>query len=242
MKPAASDPHCTRNTILQPGRARRSRPFRATFLPGIRRPFLRVIRGMKTRFLCALLTLLALSGFPAAGTARQDDAANRTPYRQLTWADFKVDDAIAGMSAQTQTFLSFRYSSQARRVHSSLYEATTGDVTFEGGFDRAKSWRRSRIPADNVSLLVHEQGHLDINQIHLRRLKALPVAAFPRGSGVTPRAALDDLNKKMKTFHENGVREMQEEQRRYDEETNHGVKRDIQRQWTQRLRRELDAS
>jgi hypothetical protein len=164
---------------------------------------------------------------------------SRFSYRQLRWSDFKVDDNAPGMSAQTQTFIKFRYSSTARRV-GLTYDARVSEVVFEGGFDRAKSWRRSTVPSDDICLLAHEQGHIDINEIHLRRLKALAPSSFPTGSGASAREALADLGVKVKAIYDAEVVAMQEEQKRYDQETRHGTIRPAQKLWALRLKQALE--
>ena len=198
---------------------------------------------MKSRFIPVLLAaLFTLSVAPAgaqSGTQVGSDKSSRFSYRPLTWDDFKVDDDAPGLAAQTQTFITFRYSSRARRNGFS-FQANVTEVTFEGGFDKEKSWRRSRIQTDNIPLLVHEQGHLDINEIHLRRLKALLLSSFPQGTGTSARAALSDLSAKMKDLYESATRAMEAEQKRYDAETSNGTRRDIQREWTQRLKKDLE--
>jgi hypothetical protein len=179
------------------------------------------------------------NGAVAAGARRND----RIPYKQLDWSDFRVDDAAPGLSAQTQTFLSYRYTVRAERPAQAVtFSATVARIAFTGGFDRARSWRRSHVADDNQTLLEHEQGHLDINELKLRQLKNLTDAEFPVGKGKTAKAAIADLDARLTKLYRWHLDDLEKTQTRYDKETNYGTRLAIQGDWTLRLRRAIVAT
>ena len=124
-----------------------------------------------TTFVAAALSLLALSvGEPSAHAGRANPReAERISYRQLTWADFHVNNKAPGKSAQTLTFLSYQYTARAEGIPGT-FTARAVETTFHCGFDRSKSWRRSTVSLDNRLLLIHEQGHFDITELKRRQL------------------------------------------------------------------------
>ncbi|GAB4466174.1 MAG: hypothetical protein OHK0029_37300 [Armatimonadaceae bacterium] len=164
----------------------------------------------------------------------------RVPHKKLTWSDFRVDDDAEGLSAQTQTFVTYTYTGRAvRRAGETRFTATVAKIRFDGGFDRNNSWRRSEVRADDLLLLEHEQGHLDLNEIKVRQLRAIPLTELPAGSGATSREALADLEKKLRTWSQWHLDDLEKTQKQYDEETQFGTKREVQRQWTTRLQNTL---
>jgi hypothetical protein len=189
-----------------------------------------------TSVAAALALLVLLVGGPSTYAGPENPReAERIPYRQLTWADFRVNDAAPGKSAQTLTFLSYQYTARAEGIPGA-FTAKVAETIFNGGFDRSKSWRRSSVSLDNRLLLIHEQGHFDITELKRRQLQQLPLDELPEGAGPTPKAALDDLDQKMRAFYRWHVADMEQIQRRYDRETEHGIQRDLQAQWNTRLR------
>jgi hypothetical protein len=168
-----------------------------------------------------------------AETKNRDN--ERFSYRRLTWADFRVDDKSPGKSAQTQAFLSYQYSARAEGVPST-FQARVTSITFAGGFDRTKSWRRSSVSTNNRLLLEHEQGHLDLTELKRRELMQLPLTDLPIGEGSTPRSALTDLDTKMRAFYKWHMKDLEQTQRRYDRETEHGTIRPVQERWNTQVR------
>jgi hypothetical protein len=188
----------------------------------------------------AALSLFALPSAAPPSFARQDHSvgADRIPYRRLTWADFRVNDKAPGKSAQTQAFLSYQYTARSEGVPGAFY-AHVAEITYNCGFDRTKSWRRSSVSLNNRLLLEHEQGHLDLTELKRRQLQLLTSEELPQGEGATARAALTDLDRKMREFYKWHVEDMERIQRRYDRETEHGVQREMQAQWNLRVRTAL---
>lgn len=181
-----------------------------------------------------LVASLTVCSCAAAAPEMLPPRFDRVLYRTLSWADYRVDDKAPGMSAQTQTYIGYRYKARASAKGATAVAVVT-NVQFYGGVDRAKSWRRSTVKPDDFLLLQHEQGHLDINEVKVRQLQTLSAADMPIGSGKTPKEALAHLDKQMIRIYKTHVSEMQAMQRRYDTETAHGTQRDVQGEWTGRL-------
>ncbi len=194
-----------------------------------------------------LACIAAIACFVTATSAQSDGVKNvvikrdRVPHRHLSWSDFRVDDKAPGLSAQTQTFLSYKYTASAlSSVLGDVYSASIARIVFTGGFDRGRSWRRSSVQVDNLLLLEHEQGHLDLNELKLRQLRAMEPEDFPTGEGKTAKSALDDLDNKLRTIYKWHLDDLEKTQKRYDLETRYGTNRIVQTQWTERLRKALE--
>jgi hypothetical protein len=168
-------------------------------------------------------------------TAKDSDLIS---YRRLTWDDFRVDDKAPGMAAQTHTFITFSFRSRIAG-HDGAFTASATDLTFVGGFDRKRSWRRSSVSEQNEQLLAHEQGHFDLEELKLRQFRRWKVQDLPQGHGTTSDLAYDDLKKRLQALYHTEVDDLEKMQRQYDEETNHGTRREIQEQWTQRINHAL---
>src|SRR5213078_1603335 len=93
------------------------------------------------------------------------------PYRQLTWNDFPISDGRDPLeAAHTQGRITYQYRSQVMGGGGS-YTALVTALAFDSGFDPSGSWRRTQLVVDPDTLLKHEQGHLDINEIHAAALR-----------------------------------------------------------------------
>jgi hypothetical protein len=186
------------------------------------------------------LVLMAALPCPARDAGTSSGRDTHVPYRQLAWSDFRTDDASPGFSAQTETFLTYRYTARAAG-RPGRFEAMVVRITFSGGFDRARSWRRSNITPDDTRLLEHEQGHLDINELKARQLRTLRPTDLPVGQGKTRIEALKDLYARLAAFQRRQTRDVDGVQKGYDAETRFGTDGDVQARWTERLRRALRA-
>jgi hypothetical protein len=206
--------------------------------------FFRTIQTMKVPLrvlLWFLLVLLLMSTTGAKGNRDNPPIGkDRIPYKRLTWNDFRVNDTAKGLSAQTQTFLEYRYSARAVRTpYTKEFIATITRIEFHGGFDRSQSWRRSTVKLDNTLLLGHEQGHLDINELKLRQLRSLALETLPSGKAFSAKAALADLDRKLKKTFQWHLDDLARTQKRYDEETAFGTITELQEQWATNLQNAL---
>jgi hypothetical protein len=204
--------------------------------------FLRTIALMPMRlFWFACIATIAC--FVTATSAQSEGGLNgdRVPHRRLSWTDFRVDDKAPGLSAQTQTFLSYKYTAKAiASVLGDQHTASIANIEFSGGFDRSRSWRRSSVQVDNGLLLEHEQGHLDLNELKLRQLRAMELDEMPIGQGKTAKLALEDLDAKLRGVYKWHLDDLEKTQKRYDRETRYGTYRLVQAEWTERLRKALE--
>lgn len=161
------------------------------------------------------------------------------PWQPLTWDDFRVNDAQNGLSAETVSFLRFRYATHVEKAKDSDdYTATITQITFSGGFDKTKSWRRSNIK-NNPALLAHEQGHLDLNEIKRRQLQTSPLSSFPVGRGATMNDALADLSAHLGEWFRGEVFSLRTRQIQYDTETNFGTGKKGQKIWSEQIANEV---
>lgn len=193
-----------------------------------------------------ILAVMALAAFAAA--ARDDfssqawkDEISRgfLPYRKLTFQDFPVFDNTTSRHAMfTQGFLHYSFNAKWRETGSGA-TATVTDLSVRSGFDRNKSWRRGFAKEDALTM-EHEQGHLDINELHadeMRHLDKLPV-----GKGIDYQEAMENLRQQIKTIAERITKEGADEQLRYDNETNHGQDYLKQKQWTEAIQRRRETA
>jgi hypothetical protein len=201
---------------------------------------------MKPRLIVPLFAVLSLFALPSAAPSPRVGpetgvSNDRIAYRRLTWGDFRVNDKAPGKSAQTQTFLSYQYTARSEGLPGA-FNARVAEITFNCGFDRGKSWRRSTVSPNNRLLLEHEQGHLDITELKKRQLQLLLPEELPQAEGPNPKVALAELDRKMREFYRWHVEDMERIQRRYDRETEHGVQREAQAHWNLRLRMALEVA
>jgi hypothetical protein len=148
--------------------------------------------------------------------AEKDETAVSLPWlqdRKLGWDDFlgqpqRHSDAVAS----TSTSLGVSY----RIEDNQLVYTITCD------FSKLKSWGLLRTDY----ILAHEQGHFDITELYARRLhEALQQYSFNR------RTYKQDIN----AIYQKVVREKEEMQHAYDEESDHSRKRKLQYEWERKI-------
>lgn len=137
------------------------------------------------------------------------------PYHRLVRADFRIDDrAHPKFAMYTFAFFHFNYRYEFSEENGQVVARVTG-WRVRSGFDRNKSWRKSWYKTVE-RLLPHEQGHLDINELHSRRFAHMDLDKLPVGNGTDASAAADDLKVKLKTLSTKVSKEDQTEQDAYD--------------------------
>lgn len=119
----------------------------------------------------------------------------------------------------------------------SWWRSAQGNI-WEGAGERTSGVNRTHVEARrsvvqrDMQLLEHEQLHFDLTELAVRRIrerfdKLKDACGEPGGTeGLQPAIAQID-------------RELQEEQSRYDRETNHGTNPVAQDQWKRRIRQQL---
>jgi Bacterial protein of unknown function (DUF922) len=173
----------------------------------------------------------------APGRAPAQRRGPLVPYRPLTWDDFRISDSgDPSVQAHTQGRITYQYRSQVMGRGGS-YTAVITALAFDSGFDPAGSWRKSQLASDPAELLKHEQGHLDINEIHAAALRSMKPKQLPIGRGPSPNAAVRDLGDNLQTLFDARIAAAQKEQELYDKETDHGRNSDKQKEWNEKLAR-----
>jgi Bacterial protein of unknown function (DUF922) len=172
----------------------------------------------------------------------EEEIANgHYPYHRLTPADFPINDAVyQQFGMHTEGFFQIHYHDHWTEIGGRAI-ALIIDWKVWSGFDRTKSSRRSWYQ-HTAETLTHEQGHLDINELHSKRLADTPLDKLPVGQGTTGPEAEADLARKMKALGERVVAEMHAEQERYDAETNHGKNAEKQRVWSAAIQTRLQSA
>ena len=111
---------------------------------------------------------------------RKEISQGYLPYQRLLRSDFPiVNEANSKWAMYTTGFFhnNYRYKCQGEdRVVARITEWKV-----RSGFNRNKSWRKSWFK-DVERLLPHEQGHLDINELHSRRLARIGLDQLPTGT------------------------------------------------------------
>ena len=143
---------------------------------------------------------------------------------QLTWADFQgKPDTTLPWFAMTAT--SMEMSSDTMFPDAVVLKVVTR-------FEPWDSWVVTGW--DTPELLEHERWHFNIAELHARRLRL----AIAKHSAVS----IDDLERTLTALYEKAATERDAMQAVYDQETKHGIDRDAQRRWQDRILRELNAT
>jgi predicted secreted Zn-dependent protease len=144
------------------------------------------------------------------------------PYHQLVRADFPVTDrAFPRYAMYTSGFFHYNY-----RYHWATQEGRTivhiTEWSVRSGFNRNRSWRKNWSKTV-AKLLPHEQGHLDINELHVREVASMELVMLPVGEGENAEEAVKDLKVKLKALATKVSKDDQTEQDAYDAKTAHGT-------------------
>jgi hypothetical protein len=172
---------------------------------------------------------------------RKEIARGFLPYHRLTRDDFPIDDKTHPKYVMyTSGFFHYNYDSECTKEGDHLTARITG-WHVRSGFNRNKSSRKSWLK-DAERLVNHEQGHLDINELHSRRFAHMKLDELPVGEGQTTKEALDDLRSKIRNLSDNISKENQVEQDTYDTETSHSKNRQQQLIATAAIQKRLEAA
>ena len=173
----------------------------------------------------------------------QEIAQGLNAYRKLNWNDFQIRSSASGeRKAYTGAYIQYSYNNNYGSTNGSYWSKVTS-VTVRSGIDLNRTWRWSGLTAaDMAKLLPHEQGHLDINEIEARRLRAIPLSGWPAGTGTTRSAAEADLRRKLQAIFDQAIQRVQSRNRQYDQETRHGIVQEEQERWNKILASGLRAA
>jgi Bacterial protein of unknown function (DUF922) len=160
------------------------------------------------------------------------------PYHRLVRGDFPIDDkAHSRFAMYTSGFYHYNYTYDCTGEQGHVIARITG-WKVRSGFNRNKSSRKSWFKFVE-RLLPHEQGHLDLNELHGRQLARMDPARLPTGAGETKAEAIKDLQRKLKTLSDKTSKDGQAEQDAYDAETAHGTNKPRQLTATAAIQKRL---
>ena len=163
------------------------------------------------------------------------DHATETTYRTVTWDDFQGKGRRPSAFNRWQTG-SFAHIATTVRLNKYQVEEwqVDGEWRARAGGIRPyavmnKDFSAVRHGSRDPSTLAHEQLHFDITELVARRL-AVEMAAI-EGRGDLRQDARADLERQIRQRFDEGMREFSELQERYDEETEHGMRKKAQKKW-----------
>lgn len=137
----------------------------------------------------------------------------------LTWNDFKGKaPKRSAYSAKTNSGYTF----SMELVEDSFL------ITLPCFFYPKTSWVKKK--DKNAELLQHEQGHFDLTELHCRKMRA----AIQQGN-----FKLKTISKDIQKIITRENKLLVKEQGRYDEETNHSIVAEKQKQWNKYLEKNL---
>jgi hypothetical protein len=169
---------------------------------------------MIAKWMALLLLPLLLPARP-----QKEEEIPWSAARRLEWSDFKGEpDGNDTNAALTSSKIVFGYNYNSRDGFSWHIACL---------FNKNRSW----VKIKNDFILAHEQGHFDITEIYARRLqKQLKQYSFNK----------DKAQKEVPAIYQSIMKEQSETQNRYDNETDHSRKKEIQLAWLERIKKELN--
>lgn len=136
-----------------------------------------------------------------------------SPARRLNWEDFKAaPDAASSNAALTSSSINVEFG----------YDDEELQYTINCRFDKTKSWVKVR----TSDILLHEQGHFDIAELHARKLnQAL------KGYRFNAKTVSNDVNR----IYDSVMVLHHAAQSEYDKETDFSRKKEKQLIWQKRI-------
>lgn len=185
--------------------------------------------------------------FPVPGEASERllgapsyDHATETTYRRVTWDDFSGRGVSAPPGWNRWSKGSFAHIAtriELGKVEFENRQEADGWIVSAPGIRpyalMNKDFSAVKHGARNAYTLAHEQLHFDIAETVARRLSV--ELARLEGRGSTVAAAQGDLVRQLEERFAAGLEAFADLQRRYDEETAHGVKKKKQKQWAEKV-------
>lgn len=142
--------------------------------------------------------------------------------RPLKWSDFKGEvESESSFAAVSYTEIWYTYEWYE------IYGSVQVETEVHSYFNHQKSW--CSLADTSVELLIHEQGHFDINEIHARELrKAFAEFDFSY-----------DVEEEIELIFESIMEERQLMQDQYDRETDHYFNVEKQLEWNRFIEKRL---
>lgn len=153
------------------------------------------------------------------------DAVLWQEERKLTWDDFQGEpDEESKHDAWTVSgFTQLEWECDEQ-----------GQFTFKGAqayFDQSESWVKPDKKSDD--LLQHEQGHFDITELYARKLRQ------ELRKIKCDHKTQEEIQKEVDAAYEKIEKEWDAEQEKYDDETDHGRNKDKQKEWNEKIKKQL---
>jgi len=166
-------------------------------------------------------------GTPVEADYRAGDFADTLQWastKKLAWSDFKADAPRSRFAAYTFTVITMDYSI------TSSGKSLKANFSITSAFNRQKSWVKNSPESKSDAILRHEQLHFDIAELSARKLrKKLSELKLTR----------ERYAKQIQTAYDEVIGAGEAMQKAYDEETAHGLLRDEQERWSEKVRNEL---
>lgn len=160
------------------------------------------------KILAFLLLALPIMSVNKVGDSGESEIRWRQGLR-LEWRDFKGKaERLSPMDALTESGISFSWSCDRNGFSTEIYAL----------FVPNGSWVKDPTP----TLLMHEQAHFDITEIHARKLRKF-FREHPNPCRLG-KSGIDQASKKI-------IKESYDLQNVYDDATNHGENRRMQKEW-----------
>ncbi|WP_179319422.1 DUF922 domain-containing protein [Winogradskyella helgolandensis] len=166
--------------------------------------------------------LIILTLFFLGSTFNEDESVTWSEAK-LTWVDFKgAPDSESDAVALTASGITFGYS-----VKTSGERIVDFSTTVEAHFYPNKSWYLK--DKANAHILAHEQLHFDITELYARQFRAQ----------IKKLKVNQNVKEQMNRLHATINEAVNDTQRRYDEETDHSMNREMQKEWRITIQKEL---
>lgn len=146
------------------------------------------------------------------------------PYHRVTRSDFPVNDKMYAekFAMTTYSFLYPQYDYDCKQSGDKFIARITAWKVMSGIY-RPGSNRKSWFTDQEIELMLpHEQVHLDINEIHGKRLENMGLDKLPIGEGRSADTAIDNLQSNVRAMLEKTSTENRAEQAAYDAKTSNG--------------------
>lgn len=171
---------------------------------------------MKIVISVILLTLVHVKAFT------QRDLIKWNNNVKITWSDFKGKaDVRSAFGAMSAVGIYYKYNSASKGKRYIIR------FTIYSGFDKTKSWRRTRLLT--MQMLKHEQLHFDIAELVSR--------AFKNEAEHT--VYTENYKNEISRIFNRYTLFMQKLQRKYDVQTMHSNNKEKQKDWENLIRQEL---
>ena len=138
--------------------------------------------------------------------------------RKLTWDDFKGEPTTSNNRVAAMTSTEFIVQTKTNNRNRKV------EVLIENIFICNESWVRND-KKNSAGLLEHEQGHFDLNELHVRKLRLK----------ITSKTTIKQVEKLIQEAYQLSS----EGQNLFDKETNHGIDKIKQKEWLIRISKEL---